>query len=266
MLNEIKAVNKIADHFYDINIAKLDGDFEFPELSNTKLPEETRSDREIILNAGLQFCFFLGDSKYKPFASYEMTKLVHDGIKMDLDLREHERHLINLIETSGVTMIPERVEAVHSMIESLEYYGDWAYGPEKMFSVLMTIPTFRKDPFLKKTFLAMQHFNLPEIPAPMDYQIPKVLEALGCIKYDCGIKHKIQTSYVFRENTKEELGIRSAALKAVQKLAEVNNVTPTEVDQWLFNKKINSPELTISAIRRITRHLELCNKESSMTK
>jgi len=235
--SEIKKVREIANTFYDVNIAKLSGDFSFPEI-NTKISQAILPVSEVVMDAGLQFCFFLGKHTYKPVASFEISKMVKEHSS---DLPSNAMLLAEKIESSGVTMVPERLDVISEISDSLEYYGVYQsineIDPEVLFEFLMTIPTFRRDPFLKKAFLAMQSFNLPEVPAPIDYQIPKVLESLGCIRYDPDIKCKIQSSYVFRENTKEELGIRAAALKAVEKIAKVNNVTETEVDQWLFAQK-----------------------------
>ena len=75
-----------------------------------------------------------------------------------------------------------------------------------------------------------------QYPIPADYQIPKILESLGVLKYNEALKHKIDNDEFILSGSKEEVSIRAASIIACNRLAEYNNISPERVDDILFNK------------------------------
>ena len=87
------------------------------------------------------------------------------------------------------------------------------------------------------------------LPVPADYQIPKMLEGLGCINYSYLLSEKIQNGELISAGSIEECEIRAATMLAGRRLAELSGKTMCDVDTylWLKRKEVDKPfHLTIT--------------------
>lgn len=124
--------------------------------------------------------------------------------------------------------------------------------------IISKLPGYAEDLFLKRSFLLpimlyrrVQWFKdeIGIIPIPADYQIPKMLEGLGCIGYDYVLSEKIQDGELIPAGSLEECEIRAATMLAGRRLAELSGHTMCDVDTylWLKRKEIDKPfHLTIT--------------------
>ncbi len=124
--------------------------------------------------------------------------------------------------------------------------------------IINYLPGYANDLFLKRAFLLpimlyrrVQWFKdeVDILPVPADYQIPKMLEGLGCINYDYILSEKIQGSELIPSGSLMECEIRAATMLAGRRIAELSGHTMVDVDTylWLKRKEIDKPfHLTIT--------------------
>jgi len=124
--------------------------------------------------------------------------------------------------------------------------------------IISRYPGYAKDMFLKRAFLLpimlyrrVKWFEdeIELLPVPADYQIPKMLEGLGCINYDYILSEKIQNYELIHESSLEECEIRAATMLAGKRLSELSGLSMCDIDTylWLKRKEINKPfHLTIT--------------------
>ena len=112
--------------------------------------------------------------------------------------------------------------------------------------IVSKLPGYAEDMFLKRAFLLpmmlyrkLQWFRceVEIIPIPADYQVPKVLEGLGCISYDYTLSDKIQNGDLIPAGSLEECEIRAATMLAGERLAELSGYTMCDVDTYLWLKR-----------------------------
>jgi len=122
----------------------------------------------------------------------------------------------------------------------------------------MTMISEVYDIFLKRAslFFMMLHRSMGwfkndihKLPIPSDYQIPKMLEWLGCIRYYGSLKNDIKEGKLIPEGSLMECEIRAASIIACKKIADRAGCSPNDVDNylWLNRKDCNNPfHLTIT--------------------
>lgn len=106
-------------------------------------------------------------------------------------------------------------------------------------------PQAYDDPLLKKAQLALSMFggflrtkgmeiDDSGLTAMADYQVPRVLRALGVLVYSDELAAKIRDGVLFAEGSKEEWAIRSATLLACDRIARQLCVSAAAVDNLLW--------------------------------
>jgi hypothetical protein len=106
----------------------------------------------------------------------------------------------------------------------------------------MRIPTFKRDFFKKKALLAIKESNkrtgiVSNMDVPADYRIPQILYHLNLLSYSTELENIISTDTMIPENSKLEIQIREKTIEACRIIADNNNCTPHQVDDFLFNQK-----------------------------
>ncbi len=114
------------------------------------------------------------------------------------------------------------------------------------------MPKSYSEPYLKKIQLALyaiaQVYNSKElnvgcdITVPVDYQIPKVLEAEGILKYSDELKRKINNFELISAGSKEEKALRAATTIACEKISIQHNISIPALDRYLWLIRNNYPE------------------------
>lgn len=126
-----------------------------------------------------------------------------------------------------------------------------AFDIELAKSVANLLPLGFKDPFLKKAMLALHmcsgYLQMHRIRvktrlcAFADYQIPKTLRALGCIRYAPELASKVDSLVPLPEDSPEENAIRAAAVLACEAISSASGVDPAELDFWLWSRRNSAP-------------------------
>lgn len=176
---------------------------------------------------------------------------------------------INLINVDLISQfygdIPDKENRVNILRESLnpvkflkvcnlveEYAKKSKINVELAEKISKILPKSYDEPYLKKIQLALyaiaqlyqyQGVNVEcEITVPVDYQIPKVLEAEGILKYSKELKNKIQNFEMIAANGLEEKALRAATTIACEYIAELHNISIPALDRYLWLIRNNYPD------------------------
>ncbi len=114
--------------------------------------------------------------------------------------------------------------------------------------VVTSYPGYAGDMFLKRPFLlAMMLYrrvkwfedDIPLLPIPADYQIPKMLRWKRCVKYSHELNNMVTNSILIPSGSLIECEIRAASIITCEALANRAGVTMCDVDTylWLNRKK-----------------------------
>lgn len=117
---------------------------------------------------------------------------------------------------------------------------------EKIAKIL---PTSYEDPYLKKIQLALYEIaqvymdkgieTQCDITVAADYQIPKVLEGMGILKYSQELSKKIDSFELIEKNSKEEKALRAATIIACENISEAHNISIPALDRLLWLARNN---------------------------
>lgn len=151
------------------------------------------------------------------------------------------------VEILNESLNPTLLETVSELIlDKLEYVA--VINTDFAFEVANLMPKSFKEPYLKKIQLALYEIVIhtrkynPEIIEDLtvaaDYQLPKVLEAIGILEYNSKLTDKISKHQLIEEGSKEEKAIRAATIIACELISNEHNVSIPTVDRalWLARK------------------------------
>lgn len=198
-------------------------------------------------NISQQFCFWLkpDDQSLRVLKSSDFSEVSVNTI-------------LNVINSS-VTMRKNRFDIVKEISESLEHYPaesisyhlngncwnvDFFRKKKNLF--LMCLFRYKKD--LNYLWDELKKEQVKELidtinPA-IDYQIPKMLEWYGIIKYPVNIKNKIRNGEYIIKDSEDELFIRSLSYLALILIQEQFGYNQIELDWWLWYNR-NSLNSTV---------------------
>lgn len=238
-----------------------------------------------LVSASINYCYWYGKSDIRPNGSgstfmYEhLANAFFDyiGPTKDYDIlldRKYESQFnicltrfINLLITNRFPLIEERMWHLNQLRYPAELFAknileeaenDTDDINEVMHALITTFPGFASDIFLKRASLFFIQLNrrfgwykgaLKKLHVPADYQVPKMLEHIGCISYSKSLKKIIESNKLIAKNSIEECEIRSATILTVKKLCELTGWGVSEVDGYFFlrRKEVTSPfHLTIT--------------------
>lgn len=154
------------------------------------------------------------------------------------DIPDKQNRLIILKESLNPILSNEVAYQIEKKITSGEINTTLAHDISQL------MPKSFKEPYLKKIQLALYEMSLyartkgynikDSLTVAADYQLPKVLEAMGILEYSQELKHKIDNHIELPENSKEEIAIRAATIIACEYLASKHNLPITSIDRWLW--------------------------------
>lgn len=101
------------------------------------------------------------------------------------------------------------------------------------------LPASYADPYLKKIQLALYEIASQlkisaDITVAADYQVPKVLEGIGVLKYSEELSKKIDNQELIESGSKEELALRAATIIACDEISEKHNISIPALDRILW--------------------------------
>jgi len=242
------SIREMANKLYNPDIVAIDNTnlkIE-PVASQKKWHDPKRAHVYAAICASLQYKFWYADSKTRLGVN---SQWINDMVKEELDhcnvsITDLKPLLKDRLMTSNIPKLQERLDSLDDIFKiDLDLYGYYYKSSITSLRMLAEVPSFKKDPFFKKGLFAMmfserlREAKYSDIPVPADYQIPKILEELGVIRYSAELKGIIDADTVIPEGSKYEVAIRAATILACDELAEYNKISTNEVDLWLFTKK-----------------------------
>lgn len=158
--------------------------------------------------------------------------------------------------------IPEPLDRV-DILESIEDSGELstfcreltveivnakATTLEHASALAEVFPLAFRDPYLKKAQLALSmytgflrnqghHIDTSDLVAFADYQVPRVLRALGVLQYSSNLATLVDGGTFIAEDSPEERAIRSATIVACEHIAQTAGATAADVDNWLWQSQ-----------------------------
>lgn len=111
------------------------------------------------------------------------------------------------------------------------------------------MPISYNDPYLKKIQLALyeigqiyvhhgKDLNI-DITVAADYQIPKVLEGMGVLKYSPELSKKIDNFGIIEENSVEEKALRAATIISCEQISHEHGISIPALDRVLWLARNN---------------------------
>jgi hypothetical protein len=118
--------------------------------------------------------------------------------------------------------------------------------PALLEYITTTFPlTYGEDPLLKRPALALQLLhedtgfgrNVEELPIPADYQVPKVLQAWGVLKYTKELQDKLSQSIELPQGSQPEMEIRAFTIETGRRLWEAYQIPPHVTDRFIWTQR-----------------------------
>ena len=223
---------------------------------------------EIIANS-VNYCYWYGKHDIRPNGSDspKMCRLLDDSFGVLTKLKElssysrqHELEIIIDQFTGNLTeerfpLLDHRIRHLNEVAirRDLTSHIDNCirancFSVESWLEYLvMAFPGYGKDLFLKRAFLFIIQMyrrlglfkdEIHKIPVPADYQIPKMLRMLGCIKYNYPLDSMVNDGRLIPEGSLLECEIRAATIVVCKKIADLAGCSCADVDTYLFaNRK-----------------------------
>lgn len=136
----------------------------------------------------------------------------------------------------------DRVSA--DLVDEVRTRGEMKVGDAARLAALF--PAAFGDPYLKKAQLGLslcagflRHQGLTvdtsDFTAFADYQVPRVLRALGILHYGSALALAVDQRSLIAPNSAEERAIRSASVLACERIGEHLGVSAAEIDNLLWH-------------------------------
>lgn len=153
-------------------------------------------------------------------------------------------------ETRTLVLKEALIATEPTALELLYWVEDTAKATVKKAKWLGAVfPNAYGDPYLKKAQLALAMFagtysrrwGMPidnsDLTAFADYQVPRVLRALGVLRYAPGLAAKVDSSQMVYRDSMEERALRSATVLACELIAKHLGCTAAQVDSALWHSQ-----------------------------
>jgi hypothetical protein len=217
--------------------------------------------------SSINYCFWYGKYDFKMGGSVDMYDIIIEAVKNKFDGvvgPELVNAILDRLIFDRYPLIEDRTRhLLETSLGTQEFIMFVLMNRENdarivLHELVRRYPGFASDMFLKRAFLFIMQLNrklnffsgsLERIPVPADYQVPKMLEHFGCLKYKPALKEKIESHSIITRYSIEEISIRSATIVACDMLAQMTGWKASEIDSWLWlrRKECNTPfHLTIT--------------------
>jgi hypothetical protein len=233
----------------------------------TKLQPDAQSLRKAILKElsldAINYCYWYGSSNFRfndagatkalalvdeAFIDYCKDDPACDDFTTCID--KFKQALLD----NRFTMIEERFRHLdevdvngESMADAIFLYLEGKVTFDFLVeNLLWFFPGFAGDLFLKRASLFFMNLyretnmfekHLIQLPIPADYQVPKVLNFFGFVKYSEGLYNTINNDILIPKGSKYEIQIRAATVLACQNICEVTGWNSSEIDTWFWTQR-----------------------------
>ena len=254
------------------SVMEEEGVTKFPNelnLDETKLEGEIRSEflkdevRLELLAGSINYCYWYGKADLRP--NNASSVLMYDLLRKSYEeggnvpywgFEEMVNRYIALLAENRFPLLEERKRHLYEVINNWETFicmviKDGLIPEEKklpiLFNVLVkTFPGFGADIFLKRASLFFMQLNrkfgwyendINKLPVPADYQVPKMLEFYGAIKYNEELLRRVMNEELIPKGSLMECEIRAATIIACKTISDRIGWTSQQVDSWLWLRR-----------------------------
>jgi hypothetical protein len=227
-----------------------------------------------LIAASINYCYWYGKSNIRPDGAsstsmYDlMSSIITDsGTKSIVGTKSfnHDKFLTALNEfgralcINRFPLVEERIKHLNELkYYALDYCGEVLHYSDRtndldqnameylLNRLVELFPGFASDMFLKRAFLFFIQLyrrfgwfkeELKSCPVPADYQVPKMLNHFGCIKYHSFLENMIKQDTLIPKHSKDECEIRSATILAMRELCKLTGWNVADVDAYFFLKR-----------------------------
>lgn len=219
-----------------------------------------------LLASAVNYQYWYGRPNIRPgdAGSTKMYKLLDDSWLMG-NYKEIAELFVYNMSINRFPLMEMRAKHVNEVVKSEISYrlSDYIEDNEKLEDcldeLLMYCPGFADDILLKRASLLFMMLyrrmgvfasDMNKLPIPADYQVPKMLEGLGCLRYSTELKEIIKREDIIPSGSRMECEIRTGAIRACKMLSELSGRNSSDVDNylWLKRKEITTPfHLTVTS-------------------
>lgn len=221
-----------------------------------------------ITAASINYCYWYGTSYIRP-GNASSTKMYDLLMQSFIDFHYPElKDYSDVLTTFQKLLCEHRFPMLQERIDHLEQLKDqktlnycedilgYYYYTKKMnleyfFNRLVEeFPGFSSDIFLKRASLFFLQLyrkhgwfkdELKSLHVPSDYQVPKMLNHYGILRYTDSLTYKINNHKLIQKNSLEECKIRAATILAIKRICEIKDWNVADVDAFFF---LNRHEVT----------------------
>jgi hypothetical protein len=206
---------------------------------------------ELVANS-INYCYWYGRYDVKPAGGagemYKIVEQAFDDYYDDFTRVIHE--IIHQLIIKRFPLLEERIKH----LREVELYGEAfveymvsKYKNDNIFNEFVeTFSGYASDMFLKRASLfflqlyrrgGWYRYIVENLHVPADYQVPKMLEHFGCIKYSKELKRMIQTHQLIPTHSLPEIELRAATILVCDLFVKNTGYTISDVDWWLWSDR-----------------------------
>lgn len=174
------------------------------------------------------------------------------------NIQDREGRLVILTEVLSPGKLPAMAE---SLIAEIQTNRRVTVG--QAANLAQQFPLAFDDPYLKKAQLATSmiaaylrshdiEVDTADLTAFADYQVPRVMRALGVIEYGTSLADKVDQHIPIQEGGREEQAIRAATILGCEAIAEYTGGTSADIDNllWLAQDMAGEAPFHLTETRR----------------
>ena len=221
-----------------------------------------------LMTGSINFCFWEGNSTNRPVPggstavwagaqqALASAKTYQEAIhaykvnirKLPFPLSPERTEMLSELEVKLPPLVTTYRQALVRNIDLTDFAG--------MIANDMPV-AYGQDRLLKRVSLAVELLheatqlgsNVQELPIPADYQVPKVLNAWGILKYSKELEHLVKKEVDIPRNSLEELELRATTIQVGRIVFQESGVPPHVFDRfvWGLRKQFSQPHhLTVT--------------------
>ena len=245
---DYNAVNRLA------SVMEAEGKMAFTAESNISQAQAVLLE---LFASSINYCFWYGRYDFRPMTggSTNMYDVIidalHNNFEGTIDV-EFMNTIIDRLVFDRYPLIEERTKHLLEVALGTQEFIMFVLMNRDndarivLHELVRRYPGFASDMFLKRAFLFCYQLNrklgwfkdsIDKLPVPADYQVPKMLEHFGCLKYKESLINKITAHTMIPKYSIEEVSIRGGTILVCDRLAELTGWTKSEIDAWLWLRR-----------------------------
>ena len=232
--------------FADDHLKGCEPDWGTEELTASVVIEE------LIANS-VNYCYWCGhhDSRPGGASAGRMYELLNQAQVVSRVTPSIIREFWQLMVGDRFPLLEERwkhlMELDEHAVEAFVYSVTELNLRDAFVTLLSRFPGYVSDVFLKRAQLLFMMLHrrtkclgehwIRGLTVPVDYMLPRVLRAHGCLVYDDELSRMVDRQELIPKHSKWEVEIRAATLVACDALSEISGLSTCAVDEVLWGMR-----------------------------